>query len=709
MRNLPLENKIDFFYNMKHIFIAVLFTLPLFAGAQTMSDEDRSKMRHEAGSLVKAYYSDLNLITSDDETMKRFKEENIEDAIKNYFYSPVVYIYNDIAQKKERDADSLRIREYLEKVTAWYPSGARFECNFNINNPCPQPETEGEIRFFVVKVEVSKNLQGIYKFDNQMHSNKDSLDVFVKFVIKQDRPKLIFDQPKIYRIKAHKKEDCIFRETEETGKTPFLLSDDDGYERQFLRERAIRFVQDYAITLNIIGNPKINDRYSTLDYFESENTPVFNDIAPQMRIPDYPADDYLRSIERWYQGGAYFRYRNVKAAAVLASFDYVTVEVQVDRVLRTDGVGDSYKHRQRLSIMVKFPVVNRTTEGDEKKVVGLERSTPRISRIVSLPSRVNPLMYLAAGVQLLSANYFGDIAPNKRVFSTDIERSNLAVGFYLLKKLNTRWYARANFVAATLSGDDSKSANPDKNESKYRYIRNLHFRNRIREYSLSLIYEMRKNNGKFSYRSSFTPYFTAGIGVFRNKPEARAPFIDERVTSPWVDLRHLGTEGQGRDGYRKLYAKWQPIIPLGAGLRYKVNSRIDFNFEISGRIAFTDFIDDISGNYPNYDDFGNNNFASVMSNRVLEPNSAFTQRSRQEGLDMLIQQGSAALLTYTGRTGRTYNTINGYGQAGDKRGTRGNRDYYMFTGFQIHYLLNVGDSKGSKKTFVKKNVKHYFN
>ncbi len=694
MHNIPTYQ-----LTIRGLMFLLFCILSVNVSGQTFGEEDRIKMTREAKNCVNEYFTDLNNITSDDEDLRKYRDEDINSAIEKYFFSSATYIYNNLLDIKERDAknDSLRIREYLENAHNYYPKGVKFDWTSSPNSPCPESETRENMRYFVVVVKVYETIKGVYKFNNELRTHKDSLEVYVQFVIKQDRPKLVLDAPKIYRITKYTDAKCPAPKLlEDKKKKPFQFPDDDGEERDILRRRAKNFVQDYAITLDIIGNPHFNEQFNTLDYFESENTQVANDILPYTLPPVLNADEYLHHIERWYQNGATFKYKRIQAINVLAEFDYVNVEVQVNRLLRSEGVGGRDRHRQRLSILVKFPVVRKTNENDDNMVVGIERSTPRIASITALPPRVNPNHYLAVGMQVLTANYFGDIAPNSRILSTDFRRTNPAWGIYLLRKVTEHWYIKANFMAATLSGDDVSGSDYDDASDKYRYVRNLHFRNRIREFTINGIYEFYKNTGKYYSRHALNPYITFGIGFFRNKPEARLPMSGDNITTPWISLRQLGTEGQGRQGYRNLYAVMQPVIPIGIGVRYKVSRRIDLNFEISGRFTFTDFIDDVSGNYPDYDDFENNNLAISMSNRTMERTNAFNKENRAVGLDYFLSTGGQNI-SYTGANGRVYNTVNGYGRKGEKRGTSGNRDYYILAGFHVHYLLNVGPQASAKK------------
>ena len=66
-----------------------------------------------------------------------------------------------------------------------------------------------------------------------------------------------------------------------------------------------------------------------------------------------------------------------------------------------------------------------------------------------------------------------------------------------------------------------------------------------------------------------------------------------------VFLLSLGTEGQGLSAYpkKKLYKNNQFAIPFGAGVKLALSEKLKVCIEIGLRKLFTDYLDDVSGNY----------------------------------------------------------------------------------------------------------------
>ncbi len=102
---------------------------------------------------------------------------------------------------------------------------------------------------------------------------------------------------------------------------------------------------------------------------------------------------------------------------------------------------------------------------------------------------------------------------------------------------------------------------------------------------------MRYEFGRRKYR--FAPYLFGGVGFFHFNPRAK-------YNNEWVNLRNIGTEGQGLPQYpnRKKYFPVQVAIPLGIGIKYNYTRQISFSFEYGYRLTFTDYIDDVSKTYP---------------------------------------------------------------------------------------------------------------
>jgi hypothetical protein len=92
-----------------------------------------------------------------------------------------------------------------------------------------------------------------------------------------------------------------------------------------------------------------------------------------------------------------------------------------------------------------------------------------------------------------------------------------------------------------------------------------------------------------SYRAS--AYLSAGIAGFYFNP--RTLYQDS-----WVELQPLGTEGQGLPGYADKYNRFQLAVPVGIGFKIKPGDRSSFGLTFGYRHTFTDYLDDVSGNYP---------------------------------------------------------------------------------------------------------------
>jgi hypothetical protein len=137
----------------------------------------------------------------------------------------------------------------------------------------------------------------------------------------------------------------------------------------------------------------------------------------------------------------------------------------------------------------------------------------------------------------------------------------------------------------SISGNDKYSSDPDRRN------RNLSFQTNIIEGNVCLEYNI------FSSEIyDFYPYIFAGAGVFHFNPYANDSMGNKTY------LRPLSTEGEGLAAYptRKEYALWQFCIPFGIGVKRKINEDFDFAVEMNFRKLYTDYLDDVSKTYVNY-------------------------------------------------------------------------------------------------------------
>ncbi len=167
-----------------------------------------------------------------------------------------------------------------------------------------------------------------------------------------------------------------------------------------------------------------------------------------------------------------------------------------------------------------------------------------------------------------TAHYFGELANPNEVNKV---RMNINVGAEYF--LSNRISARADATWFQLSGDDAK-ANSDRRE------RNLSFFSNNIEIDLLGSIQLFPNQKKFYQRKAFNLYGFAGIGLLYFNPKTY--YLGEAVA-----LQPLQTEGVK-------YSRTQFVIPMGFGVKVKVNPWMNIAVEGTYRETFTDYLDDVS-------------------------------------------------------------------------------------------------------------------
>lgn len=185
--------------------------------------------------------------------------------------------------------------------------------------------------------------------------------------------------------------------------------------------------------------------------------------------------------------------------------------------------------------------------------------------------------YSELGAMAGASFYLGDLNPRK-VFGM----SRPAGGIMYRYNFTPRWAIRANILFAQVEGDDAIT---NKN-----YERNLSFKSPITEIGVMAelnFFRLYHERGK----NFFTPYLFGGVAVFSFNPQA------QDVDGTWYALQHLGTEGQGFEGEKDYYSLCNVAIPFGLGFRFTFGKYFSLGAEWGMRFTFTDYLDDVSGNY----------------------------------------------------------------------------------------------------------------
>jgi hypothetical protein len=214
--------------------------------------------------------------------------------------------------------------------------------------------------------------------------------------------------------------------------------------------------------------------------------------------------------------------------------------------------------------------------------------------------------YFGIGLSAGVSNYEGDLNSN---LSYKFSQYGIGADFSLVFSKHFR--SRLTFYNGEIMASDALSSNPaNKN-------RNLAFRSQITEVGAQIVYSLRGIQSGFLARANWTPYIFLGIAIFHFNPQ-------DSIDGNWIYLQPLGTEGQQLHNpqYPAPYALTQVSIPLGFGIDYKLLNNFDIGIELGFRKTFTDYLDDVSGTYPDETLLRENegNLAADLSNRTLNHN-----------------------------------------------------------------------------------------
>ena len=184
------------------------------------------------------------------------------------------------------------------------------------------------------------------------------------------------------------------------------------------------------------------------------------------------------------------------------------------------------------------------------------------------------------GVLLGASYYLGDLN------TTHFNQSSLAAGLVIRRNIDKRFAYKAELMYLNLRSDETNS------EDAIAYNRGLHFKSPVYELSGQLEFNfLPYDPGNPLY--TWTPFVYAGASLFNFNPQG------ENANGEWVDLQPLGTEGQGTTlpNTDSKYSLIQFAAALGGGVKIAVNNTFNIIFEYSTRKTFTDYLDDVSGNY----------------------------------------------------------------------------------------------------------------
>lgn len=180
------------------------------------------------------------------------------------------------------------------------------------------------------------------------------------------------------------------------------------------------------------------------------------------------------------------------------------------------------------------------------------------------------------------AYYIGDINP-----SVHFVYSKPAYGGVFRYNLSKRHTFRVTGTYGEVYGDDANSSDP------WQVNRNLNFQSKLFELAAGfevclLPYAIN------DMKNRFTPYFFYKLAWLRMNPTT------SNVNGNEFELNDFGTEGQGSQlSDQRNYKLNQLSVPLGLGIKFNIVRRVAISLEYGIRMTFTDYMDDVSGDYVN--------------------------------------------------------------------------------------------------------------
>ncbi|MBK9328548.1 MAG: outer membrane beta-barrel protein [Sphingobacteriales bacterium] len=176
----------------------------------------------------------------------------------------------------------------------------------------------------------------------------------------------------------------------------------------------------------------------------------------------------------------------------------------------------------------------------------------------------------------------------------DFEATRFFISAFYRYNVNKFFAVRANLMYGMISADDNHTdGNPPPNvtDSWYRARRNLNFSTHMVEFQAIAEINLKKymHDEARGSKDRWAPYIGGGLGFFWFNSYTK-------LNGKKVYLKPLGTEGQFI-GYKKPYGNFQFDLIALVGIKYNVTEKFSIALEGWYHQTFTDYLDDVSGNY----------------------------------------------------------------------------------------------------------------
>ncbi|MDB5273866.1 MAG: hypothetical protein JWO58_2233 [Chitinophagaceae bacterium] len=264
--------------------------------------------------------------------------------------------------------------------------------------------------------------------------------------------------------------------------------------------------------------------------------------------------------------------------------------------------------------------------------------------------------YTSFGLALQGSYFYGDVSGGLRTTRPGFE-------FSVVQKITSHSSVGLSAGWIRLLGSDYLNASLYNSTQQDNAVRNLHFRSDVVSLQGFYQYDLFPSYKDYIRRPLYNIFFKGGLGVFHFEPKTKDS------TGAWINLRPLETEG-------KSYSAYSAMIPLSLGVRYKISYHFDFEVEFSYVYTFTDYLDDVSGDYPNVDPNKGSSYFTFRSTQKNDP-----QTGKPRDLNYMQNQ-----LGYTAVQNGDASYFKNHGP-GTSRGSRPGFDSYMVVSFRLVYLI----------------------
>ena len=241
-------------------------------------------------------------------------------------------------------------------------------------------------------------------------------------------------------------------------------------------------------------------------------------------------------------------------------------------------------------------------------------------------------------------NYAGELDDN---FA--LQYTRLGVGIHTTALFFSRLHARVAYVHGSIGAYDGGLFSSNNR-------RNLSFYSDIDELSLVFMYKFQNRKRGFTKRNFATPYIFAGVAGFMFNPKTV-------LNGQEYELQPIGTEGQNLDGpYPEPYKLQEVSVPFGIGFMLKITQKFDFGGEIGFRKTFTDYLDDVSTNFPDRNALRaeGGDIAVQLSDRSTDPTKHGTARGNPKNKDWYVYTNVHITYYFTTSLFKPYKLKNQY-------------------------------------------------